>query len=293
MRHYSISGYIIDLSDLPEYMAWDRLEQFASNLAEPQIVVKKMSESFEDIYKIPDGAERLMSDPIHTTFKYGGFTHFFHTPDDVVSYIKVNDDYSEYTFNIEPGCFNDHTGWDARDHIRDVVMQDIRKMLTGRLALDRGLCIHSCVINYEGKGILFSAVTKTGKSTHAHLWQEMFPGTEIINGDNGFCRVLDSCPFVFGAPWCGDSNEYMNKTLPVRAIVFVERAPENSIEKLGALDAFMRLSARCYMPFWDKTLVNKTMDTVEYMTRKVACYLLRCQPDRDAVRIAHHELFRT
>jgi len=293
MDHYNISGYTIDLSNLPEYMTWNNLEQFASDLSEPQIVVKIMSEPLKDIYKIPDGAEKLMSDPVHTTYKYGGFTHFFHTPDDVVSYIKVNDDYSEYTFNIDPWCFNDHTGPDDRDYTRDVVMQDIRKMLTGRLALDGGLCLHSCVVSYEGNGILFSAVTKTGKSTHAHLWQEMFPGTEIINGDNGFCRVLDGCPFVFGAPWCGDSNEYMNKTLPVRAIVFIERAPENSIEKLGTLDAFMRLSARCYMPFWDKDLVNKTMDTVEYMTRKVACYLLRCQPDRDAVRIAHHELFGT
>jgi len=293
MNHYSISGYTIDLSNLPEYMTWDKLEQFASGLAEPQIVVSTMSGSFEDIYKIPDGAERLMSDPIHTTFKYGGFTHFFHTPDDVVSYVKVNDDYSEYIINIEPGYFDGHPDPDSLELIRDVVMQDIRKMLTGRLALDKGLCIHSCVINYEGEGILFSAVTKTGKSTQAHLWQEMFPGTEIINGDNGFCRVLDGCPFVFGAPWCGDSNEYMNKTLPVRAIVFIERASENSIEKLSALEAFMRLSARCYMPFWDKALVNKTMDTVEYMTQKVACYLLRCQPDRDAVRIAHHELFGT
>jgi len=293
MDHYNISGYTLDLSNLPEYMTWDNLEQFASDLSKPHIVVKIMSETFEDINKIPDGAERLISEPAHTTFRYGGFTHFFHTPADVVSYAKVNDDYSEYIFNIEPGCFNDRTDPDTRDYIRDVVMQDVRKMLTGRLALDRGLCIHSCVLNYDGKGILFSAVTKTGKSTHAHLWQEVFPGTEIINGDNGFCRVLDGCPFVFGAPWCGDSNEYMNKTLPVRAFVFIERAQENSIEKLGALDAFMRLSARCYMPFWDKVLVNKTLDTVEYMTRKVACYLLRCRPDHDAVRIAHHELFGT
>ena len=293
MNHFNISGYTIDLSNLPEYMAWDRLEQFASGLSEPQIVIKIMSEPLNDICKIPDDAEKLMSDPVHTTFRYGGFTHFFHTPDDVVSYIKVNDDYSEYIFNIEPGFFDNNTDLDARDYIRDVVMQDIRKMLTGRLALDRGLCIHSCVINYESNGILFSAVTKTGKSTHARLWREVFPGTEIINGDNGFCRVLDGRPFVFGAPWCGDSNEYLNKTLPVKAFVFIEQAPENRIEKLGALDAFMRLSARCYMPFWDKTLVNKTMDTVEHMTRYVACYLLKCRPDRDAVRIAHHELFGT
>jgi len=293
MNHYSISGYTIGLSDFPEYMIWDRFNEFTCPAATPQMTFTVISKDNGEISTLPDGAQLLVESSLNRTFKLDGSTHFLHTQGEVVSSIIVNDDYSKCILNIEPAFYSRHSDFEQQTSINCEIVTEIRKILTGRLALDRGLCIHSCVINFEGKGVLFSAVTKTGKSTHAHLWQELFPGTEIINGDNGFCRVLDGCPFVFGAPWCGDSNEYMNKTLPVRAIVFIERAAENSIEKLGALDAFMRLSARCYMPFWDKALVTKTMDTVEYMTREVACYLLRCQPHRDAVRIAHHELFGT
>jgi len=291
MSYYHISGYIIDLSGIPEHMVWGRFNEFVCREASPQISITAMSERLEDLYRVPDGAERLVNDPIHMTYRYCGSTHFFHTPDDVVSYVKVNDDYSECLFNIEPGYYAPHADSEVQAQINNEVMLDVRRILTGRLALDRGLCVHSCVIDYNGNGILFSAVSETGKSTHAHLWQEVFPGTEIVNGDNGFCRVLDSRLIVFGAPWCGDSNEYMNKSIPIKAIVFLEQAQENRIEKLGALDAFIRLSARCFMPFWDKELVNKAMDTVEYMTQNVSCYLLRCLPDHDAVKVVAHEIF--
>jgi len=293
MDHYSISGYVIGLLDFPEYMIWDRFNEFTCPAATPHMTFTIIAKDYEEACILPDGAQLLVESSLNRTYKLGGSTHFLHTQGEVVSSIIVNNDYSECILNIEPSFCSLHADFEKQTLINCEIVTEIRKILTGRLAVDRGLCLHSCVINYNGNGVLFSAVTKTGKSTHAHFWQEVFPGTEIINGDNGFCRVLDDCPFVFGAPWCGDSNEYINKTLPVSAIVFIERAPENSIEKLGALDAFMRLSARCYMPFWDKDLVNKTMDTVEYMTREVACYLLKCRPDRDAVRIAHHELFGT
>jgi len=291
MNYYHIAGYILDLSNLPQDMIWERFDEFRCRESEPHISFEIMSEPQEVIYKVPDNAQRLMYDPVHMTYKYNGCTHLFHTPDDVVSYIKVNNDYSECLFNIEPAYFSHYTDPDTRESLCNMVMLEMRRILTGRLALDKGVCIHSCVIDYKGNGILFSAATKTGKSTHARLWQEVYPGTEVINGDNGFCRVLDGDPFVFSTPWCGDSNEYMNRSLPIKAIVFLEQAEENSVERLSALDAFLRLSARCYMPIWDKELANKAMDTVEYIIQKVSCYHLKCLPNRDAVKVLEHELF--
>jgi len=293
MKYYYISGYVLCLSDFTRHLIWDRFDEFSFHDSTAHISFKLTSEPFENVNKIPNTAERVVNSAVNSTFRNSDTTFVLHTPDDVVSFAKANIDYSDFLLNVDPAYYALQSDPNYQGQMRDEVMIYMRKLLTGKLALDSGLCMHACVIDYDGNGILFSASTKTGKSTHAHLWREVFPGTEIINGDNGFCRVLDDCPFVFGAPWCGDSNEFMNKTLPVRAIVFIERAPENTIEKLSALDAFVRLSARCYMPFWDKALINKTMDTIEFMTQKVACYLLRCRPDRDAVRIAHHELFGT
>jgi len=292
MSSYNIAGYVMDLSGIPKSVIWNRFDEFACDASTPHISFRLISEPLKDFYNIPDDAEKLVDFPLYMTYRYGGSTHFFGAQHDIIAHTKVNNDYSECIFNIKPqyySCFDDP---ETRESICDVVMMEMRKILTGRLALDQGICIHSCVINYDGYGVLFSAVSETGKSTHAHLWLEAFPETEIINGDNGFCRVLDGVPYVFSAPWCGDSNEYTNKSLPIKAIVFLERAEKNCIVKLDKLSAFMRMSARCYMPFWDKELVHKAMDTVEYLTNRVQCYHLMCLPDHDAVKVVAHELFR-
>jgi len=204
--------------------------------------------------EMPDGAEALVKDPrgIHNIYRFDDAAHFFYTSDDAVSHVRADSGYREYTFNIEPEFYGGTGDPEIMEQIANAVMIDVRKLLTGRLALDGGVCVHSCVIDYEGSGVLFSAVSETGKSTHAHLWQEVFPQTEIVDGDNGICRLTDGAAYVFGTPWCGTSNEYQNKRVPIKAIVFLEQAKENSIEKLGGLDAFMRLSARCFLPFWDK-----------------------------------------
>jgi len=170
-------------------------------------------------------------------------------------------------------------------------MINIRKILTGRLSLDKGFIIHSCIIEFNGVGILFSAASGTGKSTHARLWQKVFPTTKIINGDNGFCRIIENTPIIFSTPWCGDSNQYTDKSIPIKAIVFLEQAYTNSIEQLNELDSFLYLSARCYLPFWDEELINKSLEVVKTLTTEVDCYLLKCLPDHDAVRIVYDEIF--
>jgi len=293
MSFFDIAGYTIELSGFPESLIWDRFFEFSCGASTPHIAFRLLSGPESEIASIPADAEKLVDAPLYMTYRFGGSTHFFGTPYNIISYTKVNDGYTECIFNIKPDYHDRLDGPEARESIRDTVMMDIRKALTGRLALDRGICIHSSVINFDNDGILFSAVSGTGKSTHARLWQEVFPGTEIINGDNGFCRVLDVAAYVFGAPWCGNSNEYLNKRLPIKAFVFLERATENSIEKLNVSDAFIRLSARCYMPFWDKALVNRALDTVECITRTIDCFLLRCLPDCDSVKVAEREIFRS
>jgi len=292
MKCYDIAGYIIGLLNFPSYIIWDRFEEFKCLKTELHLCLNVGPTRFEDLQRVPDSAEKLVENPTCITYKYDKSTYIFHSSDDVITCIQVNNDYSKCTLNITPAHLDNPTDPDILLHVSDEVMMDIRKILTGRLALDKGICLHSCVVNYNGQGILFSAVTETGKSTHAHLWQEVFPGTEILNGDNGVCRIIDDHPIVFGTPWCGDSNEYTNNSVPIKAFVFLEREQNNSIEKLSELDSFLYLAARCYMPFWDKDLVIKALDTVELLTHKVDCYLLKCLPNHEAVKVVYNELFK-
>ena len=151
--------------------------------------------------------------------------------------------------------------------------------------------MHSSSIRHNGEAIIFSAFSGTGKTTHTNLWREVFPNVEIINGDNGYCLAEDDGVYIYGAPWCGTSGECMNVKVPVKAVVFLEQAKENSIQKLSVPMAFMRLSTGCFLPAWDKELMTNSVVTTERMAASIDCYVLKCLPDHDAVRTAHYGIY--
>ena len=50
------------------------------------------------------------------------------------------------------------------------------------LIAHESIILHASYVNYNGKAILFTAPSGTGKSTQAALWEE-YKGAEIVNGD--------------------------------------------------------------------------------------------------------------
>ena len=48
---------------------------------------------------------------------------------------------------------------------------------------------HAAVVSLDGRGYMFLGKSGTGKSTHARLWLQNIPGTELMNDDNPAVRV--------------------------------------------------------------------------------------------------------
>lgn len=86
-----------------------------------------------------------------------------------------------------------------------------------------GAILHSSFIEVGGKAVLFTAPSGTGKSTQAELWREN-RGAVVINGDRSVLRIIDSVPCASGLPYSGSSGICLNRTLPLRAIVYIEQA---------------------------------------------------------------------
>lgn len=150
------------------------------------------------------------------------------------------------------------------------------------IAENGGFVFHSSFIEVEGKAILFTAPSGTGKSTQAALW-EQYRSTEVINGDRSAVRVTDGGVVACGIPFAGSSNICKNKTLPLAAIVYLKQAPENHIRRLRGVESFCRIWEGCSVNTWDKADVAAVSDTVQQVISTVPVFELACTPDERAI----------
>lgn len=143
------------------------------------------------------------------------------------------------------------------------------------------LIFHAAYIGWQGRGILFTAPSGTGKSTQAELWR-VHRGAEVLNGDKAGVR-LDGTPMVHGVPFSGTSGICRNVSLPLGAVAVLSQAPENTVRRLTPSQA---AAALCPNVFADSAvgeewqmMLNLLLDLVS----AVPVYALACTPDERAV----------
>lgn len=149
-----------------------------------------------------------------------------------------------------------------------------------------GIQIHCSSIEFENKGVIFSAPSGTGKSTHTRLWQELYGDkVTIINEDRPAIRYINNTPMICGTPWSGTSNNFANKIVPLNTIVMLEQARVNSIELLDVTNALQMLMPRCFLPYFDSESMEEALETLENLVKDIPVYRLKCRPDYEAVEL--------
>ncbi len=146
-----------------------------------------------------------------------------------------------------------------------------------------GFVFHSSTLDFSGKGILFSADSGTGKSTHTGLWKKYYPdNVRIINDDTPMIRILGDKPYVFGTPWSGKTDINENVCVPLKNIVFLERGLENELVSLDFPSAFQRFIKQSFiMPF--TPLFHKYLSTAEKVLKQTDKIILKCNISKEAV----------
>lgn len=152
-----------------------------------------------------------------------------------------------------------------------------------------GFLLHASYIDVNGAAILFTAPSGTGKSTQASLWCSL-RGAELINGDRAAVTVGESGVYAWGVPYSGSSQVRKNKTLPLKAVVFLSQAKETTIDPLEGMKAFRKIWAGCGVNTWDPEDMNLCAQSVMRMLRCVPVYHLACTPDESAVRALEEKL---
>lgn len=156
----------------------------------------------------------------------------------------------------------------------------------------RTVAIHTSVIQYNGRTVLFLGESGTGKSTHTRLWRENIVGAVLLNDDSPILRIVDGKPWMFGSPWSGKTPCYKNESYPLAACVRLSQAPYNKIHRLSIPQGYAAIHPSCPPDFaYDDTLYDYISDTLSEVLGQVPMYHLECLPDADAARLSCKTVF--
>ena len=151
------------------------------------------------------------------------------------------------------------------------------------------LTFHGVLMEYNGKGIIITAPSETGKTTHARLWRDE-KNALIINGDNACCYNENGVWTGFGIPWSGTSGEQINRKVEIAAIVVLERAQYNKATPLSEYEAFCKLQPLIHYPVWDMAKTERAIELCNNIIKDIPVFRLECQPHRDAVDALYNGL---
>lgn len=152
-----------------------------------------------------------------------------------------------------------------------------------------GFVFHCSYIDRDGEAILFTAPSGTGKSTQAELWHT-YRNAEIINGDRAVIRLVNGRLMAEGIPFAGSSRYYKNRSLPVKAIVYLGQAPQTTIGQLQGREAFLRIWEGVSVNTWDKEDVELVLQAVQKVVEQIPIFYMPCTPDEAAVLVLEQAL---
>lgn len=142
--------------------------------------------------------------------------------------------------------------------------------------------MHASFVIYNGEAIVFTADKQVGKSTQANLWRE-YAGATVANGDRAAVKIKENSLVSYGTPFCGSSRISLKISAPVRAVVVLGQAKENTIKKLSPKGAFMNILGKITYDTWNRESVCAASDIAAFIAENVPVYKFDCRPDKTAV----------
>lgn len=162
--------------------------------------------------------------------------------------------------------------------------------LERRMVAYESYILHSAYMIYRGEAILFTAPSGTGKSTQAELWRR-YRGAEVINGDRSLLQFRDGKLYADGWPVCGSSGICQKRCYPVRAIVLLEQAGENRVDRLSYRDYVLRLMREITINYHNQMFFDQAMHFIDRLTAEVDLRRLQCDISEQAVECLHQALY--
>ena len=149
------------------------------------------------------------------------------------------------------------------------------------------LLMHASLVRNNNYGYAFIAKSGTGKSTQVSMWLRFIAGSDLMNDDNPIIRFIDNEFWIFGSPWSGKTPCYRNVKVKLGAITRIDRASNNSMEKLPPIQAFASLLPSCSSMKWDTDIYNAVCDIITKLVETTNIYTLHCLPNKEAAEVCY------
>ena len=153
---------------------------------------------------------------------------------------------------------------------QSVVLIPTDQIILAPILAERQAClIHSAGLIFNGAGLLFVGHSEAGKSTMVKLLRDE---SEILCDDRIILRRWPDGIKIHGTWSHGEIEDVSPASAPLRALLFLEKAPHNALvpmtpgEVARALPQYM-IKALAGRDWWMKTL-----DLVEHVAREVPAY---------------------
>lgn len=162
----------------------------------------------------------------------------------------------------------------------------IYRKIAARLYEYDAFVLHGVALDVGGDGVVFTAKSGTGKSTHAMLWKKLF-GDEcvFVNGDKPIIRFIDGVPYAFGTPYAGKEGYHVNMKTPVRNLAFINRSEENCVKKADKSNLLARLIPSSHIP--SEPLARlKTFELLGNFIDSVNFWDIFCNMEPEAARVS-------
>lgn len=177
-------------------------------------------------------------------------------------------------------------------HITDAQLEltAIQRKIAQQLFQFDTVLFHGSVVAVDGFAYLFTAKSGTGKSTHTRLWRQLLGQRAVmINDDKPFLRVTEDAVLACGSPWNGKHRLGSNTEVPLKAICILERGERNCIERITPQEALLMLLQQSNRPAGAQ-LMEKYLEMIDSIARRVVLYKLRCNMEPEAAAIAYEAM---
>jgi len=287
IEKYLIAGFVFEINYNGDSVVKDKLSAYKDDGARVssdfKITINYSAEcikaKMKNITKVSDGLYFYTTKDSEVLFYYDA------NISKVIAKIEFSADYKEasvslYELQKNHGVEDSQLAYNVLGTVFSYVIQ-----------MHGGFVFHSSSVCYNNRGVAFSAKSGTGKSTHTNLWLQQFNECFVLNDDTPVIHSgADGKFYISGTPWAGTTGINRNVTVPLKAIVFLERSAENSMEQISASDAMNSMFEGIRTPLTVKMLTY-VIDSFNKMFAQVPVYKLKCNMDPSAAFLSQKTIF--